>query len=252
MLSAVVLTKNEEQDLKRCLKSISFCEEIIIVDDFSTDKTVVIAKKFTSNIYKRKLSDNFSIQRNYGLQKAKGEWVLFIDADEVVSNSLKQEIIKTLKQNRKTVNGYFIKREDIFLGKRLSFGEVKNIQLIRLARKTSGIWERPVHEIWNTKGRTGYLKSPLIHYSHIKISDFLRKINYYSTVNASYLYNNKVKSSISDIIFYPSIKFIHNFILKLGFLDCFEGLLLSCFMSFHSFLSRSKLYILNNAKTKNQ
>lgn len=250
MISAVVLTKNEQDSVERCLKSVSFCNEILIIDDFSTDNTTNIAKKYASKIFKNKLNNDFSKQRNFGLSKANGEWVLFIDSDEIVSESLKQEITRTLKQNKKTVNGYYVKREDIFLGKHLRFGEVKNIKLLRLARKNKGLWERPVHEIWNIKGSVGFLKNPLIHHSHSSIKDFLRKINYYSSLNAGYLFKTKIRSTVLDIILYPSFKFIHNFVLKLGFLDGFEGFLLSIFMSFHSFLTRAKLFLLNNETKK--
>lgn len=248
MLSAVILCKNEQDEIEKTLKGLSFCDEIIIIDDFSTDNTINIAKKYTAKIFKNKLNNDFSKQRNFALKKAKGEWVLFIDSDEIVSKKLQTEIKEKIATT--DLDGFYIKREDIFLGKHLHFGEVKDMYLLRLGRKNKGVWERPVHEIWKIKGTTGYLKNPLIHYSHNNVKDLLRKINYYSSLNANYLFKRKIKSSLLDIMMYPGIKFIHNYVFKLGFLDGFEGLLLSIFMSFHSFLTRSKLYLLNNETKK--
>ena len=244
MLTAVVLTKNEEKDITACLKSLSFCDEIIVIDDFSSDKTIKLAKKFTSRIIPRKLEDNFASQRNFALTKARGDWILYVDADEIVSSSLKQEITKTIKQNRKTINGYFIKREDVFLGKKMHYGETGNIKMVRLARKDKGRWVRPVHEVWEIRGGIGSLNNPLLHYPHKTISDLLQKINYYSTVNAKYLHSQKTAVRQVDIFLYPTGKFFLNFFIKLGFLDGTAGLIFSLMMSLHSFLTRAKLYFL--------
>lgn len=244
MLSAVVLTKNEEKRIAVCLKSLSFCDEIIVIDDNSTDKTRTVAQKYTRSIYQKSLQGNFARARNFGLSKARGNWVLFIDADEIVSSSLKQEIIKTIKQKRKVINGYFINREDIFLGKKMHYGETGNIKLIRLARKEKGLWKRPVHEIWAVRGQVGKLKNPLLHYSHNTISGMLYKIDKYSTINAKYLKSIKSPIHAYDIILYPIGKFLHNYILKCGFLDGIYGLIFAVMMSMHSFLTRAKLYLL--------
>lgn len=250
MLSVVIITKNEESRIEKCLKSVLFCDEIIVIDDYSKDSTVNIAKKYTKKIIKRKLSTDFSKQRNFGLSKAKNEWVLFIDADEVVPNSLKQEIAKTLKQKRNTINGYYIPRTDIFLGKKLRYGETGNIKLLRLARKSKGKWVRPVHEVMEVEGESQTLVYALLHYSHSSLAGFIKKINYYSTINARYLYDKKAVIHKIDLILYPSTKFILNFILKRGFLDGYYGYIFAIVMSMHSFLTRAKLYLLKHEKHK--
>lgn len=241
-LSAVVLTKNEEQNIERCLKSLTFCDEIVVIDDYSTDKTLSIAQKYKSRIFINKLSNDFSKQRNYALKKTKGEWVIFIDADEIVSSELAVEIKNKIINDN--YDGFLIQRKDFFLGKILNYGEVGDIKLLRLAKKDKGFWLRSVHEIWQIEGKIGYLKNPLFHRSHNNIKSFLTKINYYSTINAKYLKSNKTQITFIDLIIYPSIKFIHNYLLKMGFMDSIEGLIFALMMSFHSFLSRAKLYLL--------
>ncbi len=241
-LSAVVLTKNEEKNIDQCLKSLFFCDEIIVVDDYSTDKTLLIAKKYKAKIFKNKLSDDFSKQRNYALKKAKGGWVLFVDADEIVSNKLATEIGNKIIDNK--YDGFFIQRKDIFLGKILNYGEVGDVKLLRIAKKNKGFWIRPVHETWQVEGEIGYLQNPLLHKSHNNIKSLLAKINFYTTINAKYLGSNKTQIKTIDLIIYPSIKFVHNYLLKMGFMDSIEGLIFALMMSFHSFLTRAKLYLL--------
>lgn len=242
MLTGIILTKNEEKEIIGCLKSISFCDETIIIDDYSSDKTLNLARKFKVKIFKRRLNNDYTAQRNFGLAKAKGDWVLFVDADERVSGSFRKEIIDKIKNTR--YNGFYIKREDIFLGKKMRFGEFYNIKFLRLARKNTGKWFRPIHEVWKIEGESGEMTNPLLHNSHKTIKELFQKIDSYSTINANFMYSNKVSVKAVDVFLYPGIKFIHNFVLKLGFLDGIYGFIFSVFMSIHSFLTRAKLYVL--------
>lgn len=249
-ISTVILTKNEEKNIKDCLKTLLWCNEIIIIDDYSTDKTVKIAKEFKTRVFKRKLNNNFSGQRNFGLEKAKNDWVLFIDADERVSFKLKNEIWQ-LRQNyilAKNWVGFKIKRQDKFLGKWLKHGETNSVKLLRLAKKSSGKWQGKVHEVWQIKGKTKTLKNPLIHNRKITISQFITRINKYSSLRAEELYNRKTKINIFLILIFPLAKFFQNYILKLGFLDGIPGLATAEIMSLHSFLARMKLYLLEKVK----
>ena len=242
MISAVVITKNEKKTISLCLGNLKFCSEIIVVDDYSTDKTVSIAKKFTRKVYKRKLNNDFSKQRNFGLSKTKNKWVLFIDSDEIVDKKLAREIKDAVKKEE--FNGFYIKRTDYFLGKKLQWGEFLNKKFIRLGKKNKGKWQRAIHEHWDIKGKKGILDNSISHYSHTSLSQLVRKSDYYSTINASYLHANNESVTIFEVFLYPSIKFIHNYILKLGFLDGFYGIIFTIFMSYQSFLSRLKLYLL--------
>lgn len=253
MLSVIILTKNEEKNIIDCLETILWADEIIVVDDYSTDRTVEIIENLNNKkikIYKKNLDNNFSKQRNFGLEKATKKWVLFIDADERISNDLHEELNSILINLRNdNVNGYFLKRKDFMWNRMLKHGELANISLLRLAKKDSGKWTGAVHEVWNIAGKTSELDSILLHYPHSTINEFLSEISFYSTLKAKELYLQKVKASVLSIIFYPKAKFFLNYFVKLGFLDGIEGLIFAIMMSFHSFLVRSKLWLLWQKKS---
>ena len=119
-ISAVILTKNDQDTIKKVLESVSFCSQVLVIDDDSSDDTASIAKKMGAQVYKRKLDNNLAKQRNFGLKKAKHDWVLFIDSDELVTQELKQEIRDVLPDTEK--QGFYIPRKDMFLGKKLKHG----------------------------------------------------------------------------------------------------------------------------------
>lgn len=248
LLSAIVLTKNEEKNIEECLKSVKWCDEILVIDDNSTDKTVEFAKKAGAKVFSHPLNCDFSQQRNFSLQKAIGKWVLFVDADEQVSSSLRDEIQNSIKQpmvgKQSVIDGFYFKREDKMHGKILKHGETSKVRLLRLGKRGAGEWTRPVHETWNIKGKTKELKAPLIHNPHPGISEFLEEINFYSTIRAKELYESKKKTNLFEIIFYPVGKFLKNYFISLGILDGLSGLIVAILMSFHSFLVRAKLYLI--------
>ena len=241
MISTIVLTKNEEQNLSRCLESLSgLANEIIIIDDNSIDKTIEIAKKFNAKVFIHSLNNNFAHQRNFGLQKAKGDWILFVDADEVISPELKKEIIKAIKEPN--INGFYLKRYDFWGGRLLKHGEQSKVRLLRLGKKSKGEWQREVHEVWEIKEKTKELKNPLIHYPHQTIAEFLEHENQQSTIHAQALLKEGIKPSLFRIIANPLGKFVQNYFFRLGFLDGTSGIIFALMMSFHSFLARAKLY----------
>ncbi|SRR5258708_3148676 len=248
MISAVVLTKNEEGNIIKCIESLLWCDEIIIVDDFSIDQTINRIDKLHKKqikIYRRKLNNDFASQRNYSLLKATGDWVLFIDSDEIVSKELQKEIQEKIGLFYISKACHFvIKRHDFFIGKELKFGETGNIKLLRLARRNLGTdkWKRKVHEYWDVKGETIELINPILHFPHKSLSSFLDKINFYSDLHAISLKEENKKSSILKIIIWPTGKFVYNFIFRLGFLDGAEGFIIASMMSFHSFLAWSKVW----------
>lgn len=252
MITSIVLTKNEERNIVDSLKSLKWSDEIIVIDDYSRDKTVQIAKKMGAKVIPHRLNLDFSRQRNFGLSKARGEWVLFIDADERVTKNLKTEIshLTTDSDRTKQLNGYFIRRIDFMWGKELKHGETGNIKLLRLAKRDSGKWEGKVHEEWKIDGKVGQLKNSLYHYPHQSIAKFLQEINFYTDLRAKELYDQKVHASWITIIAYPLGKFLLNYLVKKGFLDKTQGLCIAIIMSFHSFLVRSKLWSMNKIMNK--
>ena len=244
MISAVVLTKNEEKNIEACLRGLSWCDEIIVIDDESNDKTVDMAKKMGAKVFIRSIKNDFSAQRNFGLSKAENEWVLFIDADERVSSALWYEIMQHTNESISDHVGFLLKREDTMWGKVLKYGETGNIKLLRLAKKNAGAWSGAVHEVWKITGNTITLQNSLEHYPHPTVEDFLQEINFYTDVRAQELFEKKVKVYWWSILFYPLGKFIVNYIFKRGVLDELPGLVFALLMSLHSFLVRSKLWLL--------
>ncbi|PJE67728.1 hypothetical protein COU95_00835 [Candidatus Shapirobacteria bacterium CG10_big_fil_rev_8_21_14_0_10_40_9] len=243
MISVVVLTKNEEKNIEACLKTLKWCDEIVVIDDNSSDKTVEIAKKLGAKVFIRDLNNDFSAQRNFALRQAQGDWILFIDADEQVSPQLRAEIKSATSNKQQAISGYYLRREDRIWGRVLKHGETTNVRLLRLAKKTAGTWKRRVDEYWGIAGQTDILKNPLIHYPHQTISEFLESINFFSSLNAQAFYDEGKRTTLLDW-FKPPVKFIQNWIFRLGFLDGMPGFTVALMMSFHSFLVRAKLYLL--------
>lgn len=243
MVTAVVLTKNEEKNIVDCLESLSFCNEIIVVDDNSQDRTVEIAKGMGATVLKHPLNNDFSKQRNYGLEMAKNDWVLFVDADERVNNVLAKEVAYVLSENK--YDAFLFKRQDTIFGRKLRYGEVGNIWLLRLARKESGRWIGTVHERWIVNGNIKKLNNPLDHFPHQSVTEFIKEINYYTDLRAKELYKSSGKVYWYSVLFYPKLKFLVNYVIKFGFLDGLPGLIVAIMMSFHSFLVRGKLWQLN-------
>jgi hypothetical protein len=189
---------------------------------------------------------DFAAARNAELAKAKTLWVLFLDSDETLTIELEKEIESAIQSN--DFDAYYLPRLDTFLGRELTHGEPGHTRLIRLARKDFGQWERPVHEVWVGKGRVGELQNPLLHHSHDSISSFLDKINRYSDLEAQYRYSQGIKSSLFKIAVYPLAKFKWNYLIRLGFLDGVPGNIMAIMMSFHSYLTWTKLYLLWHKK----
>ncbi len=255
-ISAVVLTKNEASNIARCINSVLFCDEIIIIDDYSTDDTLnQISRIKLQNdrvkfkVIQRHLNNNFGGQRNFAIKQASNDWILFVDADEVVSNELRSEIQK-LQFDKVS---YYLKRRDWFWGRELRYGEVKKLRqqgIIRLVKKGGGQWIGQVHEVYKSIQPIGHLNSYLNHYPHPNINQFLTKINYYSSLRAEELLKYHTSVNVITIIIYPVFKFFVSYFILLGFLDGQAGFTYSFLMSFHSFLVRVKLWQLIKGSIK--
>jgi len=240
-ITAIVLAKNEEDDIQRCLTSLQWADELIVIDSGSTDQTISLATELGVKVVFHTMS-NFADQRNFAMQQAKNDWVLMVDADEVISEELRKEMLYHLQTEH--FNGYVIKRIDYAFGKWLRHGEFESFSLLRLGRKSKGIWVNPVHEVWNIKGNIGTLEHPILHYSHPSITEFLKKLNRYTTTDAQELFQQGIKTSWWSIVAYPTAKFLVNFFWKKGFLDGIHGLIFTILMSFYSFTKRAKLWIM--------
>jgi glycosyltransferase involved in cell wall biosynthesis len=231
-LSIVVILnkKADNPSLKKMEESLKFAEEILLID--TGEKPV----------------QDFSKVRNQALAKAKYDWVLFVDSDEVISSGSAAEIEKIILEDE--VDLVFVRRKDIFLGKVLGYGEVGNLNLIRLGKKSQIKFERPVHEVVEIKSFHKVFNSKIVlwHYAHQNIEGFFKKIKYYASQEAQYKFENKIEFKTEEILFFPPGKFILNFFFKLGFLDGYRGFVYAIMMSLHSLLVRVYLLELNNEK----
>jgi len=242
-ISAVVLTKNEEKNIAGCLDSLKFCDELIVVDDNSKDATRKIARKFGAKIFVRDMNKDFAGQSNFGMKMAKCEWIIFLDADERISKDLANEIKERINDAKS--DAFIVKRLDFIWGRWLTHGEVGSFKNFRVVKKNIGFWERRVHPkfILNKGARIGYLKNPIKHYPHQNLSDFLQSLDRWSSWHALANKEEGKKSSSVKIILFPLAHFFKNYLLKLGLLDGIHGFVFAVVMSFHSFLSWSKLWI---------
>jgi glycosyltransferase involved in cell wall biosynthesis len=231
-----ILAKNEAENLPTCLKQCSFAEEIIVfIDSTSTDQTQQIVKDVGVKMIRAKL-ESFADARNTILKEASQEWVLFLDADERLTSILIESIEKFVLSPGQNVGAELL-RQDVFLGRRLKHGDA-NIWLIRLGRRNAGFWRRPVHEIWELKGSTTKLNGILEHYSHKSVQDYLRKMEFYTDLDAT---KTTERSSWWQLPVYPLMKFIKVYIFQLGILDGWPGLVFAYLNARYSFTKRRKL-----------
>ncbi len=182
MLSVVIIAKNEQDKIETCLQSVKWADEIIVFDNSSTDKTIEIAKKYTDNVYSEKFED-FSELRNKALAKTKGEWVLYVDADERVLESLKEEILESIRSSK--YSAYAVSRRNIIFGEEEKYGPFWPDWVIRLIKKSEFLqWEGKVHEQPRFKGDLGYSKNSLLHLTHRNIDQIVLKSLEYSKIDA--------------------------------------------------------------------
>jgi glycosyltransferase involved in cell wall biosynthesis len=244
-LSVIVITLNEENNIKECLELLTWTDEIIVIDSNSKDKTVELAKKFTDRIY---LVDerSFAFKRNLGIEKATKDWILWIDADERVTDGLKEEIRNAIKNNSGKVDAYLINRKSFFINKFIKHCGWYPDYSIRLFKKSTGLKFNTarVHEELSYKGRTAKLKAKLLHFTDLTFEQYLKKLNSYTTSSSLDLFDLGKKAGLIDIIFRPAFAFLKMYFLKLGFLDGFIGLVLCSLSSIHVLMKYSKLYFL--------
>lgn len=237
-LSAVVTVFNEEENIERCLKSLGFADEIVVVDNSSEDASLSLAKKYTDKVYSQKNDPKLiDIQKNFGFKKASGDFILSIDADEEVSQELSEEIKKVLKKTPSNVNGYFIPRKNFIFGKWMeNTGWYPDFQL-RLFRRGKALYtQKHVHESITLEGESLRLKEHLIHHNYDTISQFVRKTIGYAENEAEKLLEDGYKFSYFDCLRFPSKEFLSRFFARKGYKDGIHGLVLSLLMAFYHLL----------------
>lgn len=226
-LSVILITKNAATHLEACLTSVSFADEIIVLDSGSTDNTVAISRSFTPKVFTTDDWPGFGPQKNRALAKATGEWILSIDADEIVSVELQQEIQMAITSDSATA--FRIPRQSCYCGRWIKHSGWSPDYVIRLFRRQSAHFsDELIHEkVLVLSGEIGTLTRPLWHYSFDSLEEVLKKINHYSSANAQMAYAKGQKSSLKTAIFHGLWAFIRTYILRRGFLDGREGFMLA-------------------------
>ncbi|MDI6850430.1 MAG: glycosyltransferase family 2 protein [bacterium] len=238
-LTCVILTLNEEENIKRAIESVKdLSKKILVIDSGSKDKTVEIAKNLGAEcIFKEFV--NYAEQRNYALNLVKTEWVLFLDADEVISEELKKEIIKKLKENP-DVDGFLIPRKNWYLGNFLKCWSPD--RLLRLFRKDKGKWKGEVHEKVEIKGKIGILKNPILHYPFKDLYHQYSKNLRYAKMLGEEKFKKGEKATLFDLTIRPFLNFLKHYLLKGCIFEGKRGLIFSLFYLQYTFQKYSILF----------
>ena len=240
MLSVTVITLNEERNLRDCLESVRFADEIIVVDSGSRDLTLSIAKEFKARVFQEPWK-GFAGQKNSAQDKAQGPWILNIDADERVTEDLRLEIRKVLEEDS-PVAGFRVPRKNFFCGQWIRHGGWYPNYQLRLYRKEAGRFApREVHEQVEVKGPVGTLISPLDHYTYHSISDYVKRMDRYSELSARQYLKEGRRVSWPEILLRSWFTFIQMWVLKGGLLDGANGLILAALYSQYTFIKYAKL-----------
>ncbi|GHC54378.1 glycosyltransferase family 2 protein [Ulvibacter litoralis] len=237
-LTVIIPTYNEADYIKDALQSVAFADQIIVVDSFSTDATVEIAKPLASNFISRKF-DNFSAQKNAALEHATGDWVLFIDADERVTRSLEAEIKCTLENPKHS--GYKINFPHFFMTRFLYF---QSNDVLRLVQRKGAHFTGLVHEKLHCNGSVGKLKQKMIHYTYKGLHHYITKKEKYAWFQAQQRFEKNKKTTYFHLFFKPSYRFFDSFIKKGGFRNGVPGLVLAAVDSYGVFSRYVKLILL--------
>lgn len=252
MISAIIITKNEEMMLPDCLKSLDWVDEIIVVDTGNTDRTNQIAKKYKARLVTYSGKPNFSSWRNKGLKEAKGDWILYIDADERITSELKVEIEKIMESYE--YNGYAIPRKNFIFGKEFKHCGLYPDYVKRLFRRTTfKEWSGDLHEEPNYEsngktvnggtGNIGHTKSPMIHIKHETLSEMVEKTNKWSGVEAKLMYEaHHPKMNLRRFLSAAAREFWLRMIKQMAFLDGGEGIIYGLYQVYSRFISYAKLW----------
>lgn len=223
-ISATIITYNEEQNIERCLKSIQWVDEIVVVDSYSTDNTIEICKKYKCNVIQTKWK-GFGKTKKFAVDNTSNDWILSIDADEEVSDSLRDAIGQLLV--KPTYNGFNIKRRSFYLGKEIKHCGWNNDFPLRLFNKEHANFnEKEIHESVVLHLEKAKINEPLFHYTYPTINSHIAKMNKYSELYALRFIKERKKYSISSSIFFGIIKFLNMYFFRLGFLDGKIGFIL--------------------------
>lgn len=244
-ISVIVNTWNEQQNIKRCLESVKdLASEIIVVDMYSTDKTVKIAKKFGAKIFFHKFTSYVEPARNFALRQAQGDWILILDADEEISSDL-AKILQELMTHQE-INFYRLPRKNIIFGKWIKHSRWWPDYVIRFFKKGSIRWSEKIHSVPLTRGEGKDLEAKEInaiaHYNYNSINQYLERLNRYTEIQAKELIDNQYKFLWSDLLKKPFDEFLSRFFAGEGYKDGLHGLVLSLLQAFSELIKYLKVW----------
>lgn len=237
-VSVAVVTKNEARNIRRALESVRDFAEIVVIDSFSEDETVAICREYTSHVYQQEWR-GFARQKQDAIDRCTGEWVFLLDADECMTPELKTEIASCIVRSGHAA--WQVPRKNFFLGKWIRHSGWAPDYIVRLFRKdTGGIEPREVHEKIVVRGSVGTCSGYLEHYTYHTLSDYVRKMELYSTLAAKEMVKTGKRTSFVSLVFSPLFVFIKMLVLKQGFRDGRYGFLLAVLYAMQSFLKYAK------------
>lgn len=243
-LSVIIITKNEATHISDCLQSVTWADEIIVLDSGSQDDTVDICRTYTDKVYSTDWQ-GFGIQKQRALDKATSDWVLSIDADEIVTDELKAEIQQAMQTS--DIHGFEIPRLSNYLGRQMRHGGWYPDYVLRLFRRESGHFtDAMVHERIIVEGEIKRLNHPFLHDAFVDFEEVLHKVNNYSSLGAQLLYEKGVRSSLPKAIIKGLWTFIRTYFLKAAFLDGQQGLMLAISNAEGAYYKYVKLWALHN------
>lgn len=238
-LSVAIATYNEEKNLDACLASVaSWVDEIVVVDGGSTDKTVNIAKKYTEHIIQASNPAIFHINKQIAMDACKGTWILQLDADEVITEALKKEILEIVEVNDPKINGYYIPRRNNFWGHFMKKGGQYPDYVIRLVKNGKAKLPcKDVHEQIAVVGTVGYIKEPMLHYTYRTSADYWKKADSYTSLTAMFMVERNTQATVGTWISYmlwqPLKTFFLLFVRHKGFIDGWYGLVFAYWSALH-------------------
>jgi glycosyltransferase involved in cell wall biosynthesis len=240
-ISICIICFNEEKNINRCLESSTWADEIIVVDSISQDRTVEIAKEYTDKVYQRAWP-GYVDQKNFALSKAKSDWILSIDADEEISQSLKDEIRREIKK-KDAKDGYRIPRLSFYQGRWIKHSGFYPDRQLRLFKRNKGHWiGKRVHERVHVNGEIGLLRSDLLHYPYRNtISGQLQAVDRFSSLLAENMHEEGKRYSLLLLLMRPPLKFLEVYFFRLGLLDGLAGFIIALTSAYAIFVRYIKL-----------
>jgi glycosyltransferase involved in cell wall biosynthesis len=245
-ISAYMITFNNERTIERALKSLTWADELVVVDSFSQDKTAEICRRFTDRVYQREWP-GYRAQYQYAADLTTHPWVLFVDADEEVPPELAREIRKVVEGDGEGIDGFIVYRRTFYLGRWIQYGGWYPDCEIRLYRRGKGRWEGGLHAKVLVDGKIGSLKRQYLHYSYRDISDQIQTIDKYSKVAAEDMLQEGERFSLFKLVFHPPFRFIKEYLLKSGFRDGMPGFIIIISTMFYVFMKHAKLWELTHS-----